>query len=112
MTNLSGLRSFGLSSHVAPKSQTLFILAEGPLSRGNRQKMKDCFGPITSIYRSLANGPPHLLRPSLARHKAQIVQADSRRLAPAGQPLQHLGCLLCQPELAANMTLCEVHGYC
>lgn len=41
--------------------------------------------------------------PSLARQEAQIIEADCRRLAPAGQPLQHFGRKIGQPQLAADM---------
>ena len=60
-------------------------------------------GPITSMCRSNANCPIHLLPPSLPGQKAQIVQADRRRLAPAGQWLQH-------PQCQIGLHLIKNHG--
>ena len=65
-----------------------------------------------SICRSFIDGSPHLLPPRYPRQKTQIVQADRRGLAPAGQPLKHLWSEICQPQLPADMALCEVHGDC
>ncbi len=44
-----------------------------------------------------------LISPSLPRQKTQVIQANRRRLAPAGQPLQHFGRKIGQPQLAADM---------
>jgi hypothetical protein len=68
------------------------------------------YGPITSTCRLLADCSPHLLPPSLPRHKTQIVQADRRRLPPAGQPLQHLGGQIGEPQLPTDMALRQSHG--
>ena len=63
-----------------------------------------------SICRSFIDGSPHLLPPRYPRQKTQIVQADRRGLAPAGQPLQHLRREVGQPQLSADMPLGQPHG--
>ena len=63
-----------------------------------------------SICRSFIDGSPHLLPPRYPRQKTQIVQADRRGLAPAGQPLKHLWSEICQPQLPADMPFRQPNG--
>jgi hypothetical protein len=65
---------------------------------------------MTSISYSFANGSSQLLPPSLPRQKTQVIQANRRGLAPAGQSLQHLRRKICQPQLTADMTLGQPNG--
>ncbi|WP_379916793.1 hypothetical protein [Lacimonas salitolerans] len=55
---------------------------------------RDCF---------FADGLPDLLPPNLPRQKTQIIEADCRRLPPAGQSPQHLRREIGQPQLAADV---------
>lgn len=57
-----------------------------------------------------AEGALDLFLPRLPRQKAQIVEADGRCLAPAGQALQHLRRQIGQPQLPADMALGQTGG--
>ena len=60
---------------------------------------------------SIFECPSRLFWPSLPRQKTRIIQADRRRLAPAGQALQHLRRKISQPQLAADMAFGQTDGF-